>query len=85
MPRHSSGSQLRSWDSYAASPIHSCPCHREYTFGVDKIFGPGSSQEEVYQEGGLEGVVGSVMSGTNACVFAYGWLRHRQDLHHAGS
>lgn len=45
---------------------------REYTFGVDRIFGPDSSQEQVYQEGGLDNVVASVMQGTNACVFAYG-------------
>ncbi|XP_017983448.1 PREDICTED: kinesin KP1 isoform X1 [Theobroma cacao] len=41
---------------------------KRYTF--DKVFHPGSSQDEVFSE--VEPVIKSVVDGYNACIFAYG-------------
>ncbi|OMO81077.1 hypothetical protein CCACVL1_12626 [Corchorus capsularis] len=41
---------------------------KKYTF--DKVFHPGSSQDEVFSE--VEPVIKSVLDGYNACIFAYG-------------
>jgi len=40
------------------------------SFDFDCVFGPASSQEEVFQE--TEGLVTSVLDGFNVCIFAYG-------------
>lgn len=39
-------------------------------FDFDRVFGPGSSQEQVFDE--VQATVESVLDGYNACIFAYG-------------
>lgn len=55
-----------------SSTINMTHLQREYTFAADRIFGPQSTQKDVYEDGGVREVVASVMEGKNACVFAYG-------------
>lgn len=55
-----------------SSTINMTHLQREYTFAADRIFGPQSTQKDVYEDGGVRDVVASVMEGKNACVFAYG-------------
>ncbi|GLU19622.1 hypothetical protein SLE2022_358610 [Rubroshorea leprosula] len=40
------------------------------SYSFDKVFHPGSSQDEVFSE--VEPVIKSVLDGYNACIFAYG-------------
>ncbi|KAK9806220.1 hypothetical protein WJX72_005827 [[Myrmecia] bisecta] len=40
------------------------------SFKYDKVFGPGSTQEEVYED--TKALIRSVLDGYNVCIFAYG-------------
>ena len=42
------------------------------SFSVDHVIAPGSTQQEVFERGGVPGLVQSVLQGYNATVFAYG-------------
>ncbi|KAF5725538.1 kinesin-like protein KIF3A-like isoform X1 [Tripterygium wilfordii] len=44
--------------------------NKSKSYSFDKVFHPGSSQEEVFSE--VEPVIKSVLDGYNACIFAYG-------------
>ncbi|XP_031249716.1 kinesin-like protein KIN-14T isoform X1 [Pistacia vera] len=44
--------------------------NKSKSYSFDKVFHPGSSQDEVFSE--IEPVVKSVLDGYNACIFAYG-------------
>ncbi|EXB88913.1 Kinesin-like protein KIFC3 [Morus notabilis] len=44
--------------------------NKSKTYSFDKIFHPGSSQDEVFAE--IEPVIKSALDGYNACIFAYG-------------
>ncbi|KAM6566752.1 hypothetical protein CsatA_025880 [Cannabis sativa] len=44
--------------------------NKSKTYSFDKVFHPGSSQDEVFAE--VEPVIKSALDGYNACIFAYG-------------
>lgn len=44
--------------------------HQKF-YSLDRVFGPHSSQQEVY-EGTIQGLVDGVLQGLNATIFAYG-------------
>ncbi|KAF5748853.1 hypothetical protein HS088_TW04G00813 [Tripterygium wilfordii] len=44
--------------------------NKSKSYSFDKVFHPGSSQDEVFSE--VEPVIKSVLDGYNACIFAYG-------------
>ncbi|PON88637.1 Kinesin-like protein [Trema orientale] len=44
--------------------------NKSKTYSYDKVFHPGSSQDEVFAE--VEPVIKSALDGYNACIFAYG-------------
>ncbi|XP_062107845.1 kinesin-like protein KIN-14T [Humulus lupulus] len=44
--------------------------NKNKTYSFDKVFHPGSSQDEVFAE--VEPVIKSALDGYNACIFAYG-------------
>ncbi|KAL5832412.1 hypothetical protein ACOSQ4_017766 [Xanthoceras sorbifolium] len=44
--------------------------NKSKNYSFDKVFHPGSSQDEVFSE--VEPVIKSVLDGYNACIFAYG-------------
>ncbi|XP_077241196.1 P-loop containing nucleoside triphosphate hydrolases superfamily protein isoform X2 [Tasmannia lanceolata] len=47
-----------------------CSENKKKSYSFDKVFNPGSSQDEVFSE--VEPVIKSAMDGYNICIFAYG-------------
>ena len=51
--------------------VHNADAERTRTFTFDSVYGPDSTQEELYEEN-FRGLVSSVLTGFNGTVFAYG-------------
>merc|ERR1712048_635676 len=53
-----------------ASSVGVTHCGESHSFAFDKVFGPTTSQVDVFQE--VEGLVQSALDGYKVCIFAYG-------------
>ena len=60
-----------SWAIGEGSQLHQVDDQRERTYSFDRVFGPNSSTEAVYNEG-VRGLITDFVSGFNSTVFAYG-------------
>ena len=68
--RPGSADQGRAIESNSDSKLALTHNETEHAFGFDRVFGSGSSQEDIFSE--VDGLVQSSLDGYKVCIFAYG-------------